>query len=41
VLRGKFDQPEVLMVKRGRHHLANEIPEIRQEYFSFLTDHLK
>ncbi len=35
VLRGKFDQPEVLMLKRGRHHLANEIPEIRNEYFKY------
>ncbi|SAM35668.1 Phospholipase YtpA [Pseudomonas sp. 1 R 17] len=41
VLRGKFDQPEVLMLPRGRHHLANEIPEIREEYFRYLTDHLK
>jgi alpha-beta hydrolase superfamily lysophospholipase len=41
VLRGKFDQPQVLMLPRGRHHLANEIPEIREEYFKFLTDHLK
>ena len=40
VLRGKFDRPEVLMLKRGRHHLANEIPEIREEYFRYLTDHL-
>ncbi|ROM47737.1 alpha/beta hydrolase [Pseudomonas poae] len=41
VLQGKFDRPEVLMLPRGRHHLANEIPEIRRQYFSFLTDHLK
>ncbi|MEZ0505009.1 alpha/beta hydrolase, partial [Pseudomonas sp. Env-94] len=41
VLRGKFDRPEVLMLKRGRHHLANEIPQIREAYFNFLTDHLK
>ena len=41
VLRGQFDQPEVLMLPRGRHHLANEIPEIREEYFRYLTDHLK
>ena len=38
VLRGKFDQPEVLMLPRGRHHLANEIPEIREVYFKYLTD---
>ena len=41
VLRGKFDEPEVLMLARGRHHLANEISEIREEYFQYLTDHLK
>lgn len=41
VLRGKFDRPEVLMLKQGRHHLANEIPQIREAYFNFLTDHLK
>ena len=40
VLRDKFDEPEVLMLKRGRHHLANEIPEIRQAYFNFLGEHL-
>lgn len=32
VLRSKFDQPEVLMLPRGRHHLANEIEEIREEH---------
>lgn len=41
VLRGKFDQPQILMVPKGRHHLANELPQIREEYFKFLTDHLK
>ena len=41
VLRSKFDRPEVLMLKRGRHHLANEIPEIREEYFNFLTQQLR
>lgn len=41
VLRSKFGQPEVLMLPRGRHHLANEIPEFGSKYFGFLTDHLK
>ncbi|CRL97531.1 Lysophospholipase, alpha-beta hydrolase superfamily [Pseudomonas poae] len=41
VLRSKFEQPEVLMLPRGRHHLANEIAPIRAEYFRYLTDHLK
>lgn len=40
VLRAKFDQPQVLMLPKARHHLANEVMQIRQEYFKFLTDHL-
>ncbi|AIG03642.1 alpha/beta fold family hydrolase [Pseudomonas fluorescens] len=40
VLRSKFDQPQILILPRGRHHLANELPEIRAHYFKFLTDHL-
>ncbi len=40
VLRGKFDQPQILMLPKGRHHLANELPQIREEYFKFLSDHL-
>jgi Lysophospholipase len=37
VLRGKFDRPQVLMLPEARHHLANESPGLRQEYFGFLT----
>lgn len=40
VLAGKFDQPQVLMLPPARHHLANEIPEIRQAYFQFLDGYL-
>jgi len=37
VLHGKFDQPQVLMLPEARHHLANETPALRQQYFAFLT----
>lgn len=40
VLSNKFDQPEVLMIDRARHHLANELPELRQRYFSFLDERM-
>lgn len=39
VLRDKFDEPPILMIPRGRHHLINEIPEIRQQYLTFLSGH--
>jgi len=41
VLRGKFDRPQVLMLPEARHHLANETPGLRQEYFGFLTRRMK
>ncbi len=37
VLGGKFDRPQVLKLPEARHHLANEIPALRQEYFGFLS----
>ena len=37
VLNSKFDQPQVLMLPQGRHHLANETLAMRQEYFGFLA----
>jgi alpha-beta hydrolase superfamily lysophospholipase len=40
VLRSKFDQPRVLMLPEARHHLANELPRFREEYFRFLTNAL-
>ena len=41
VLRGKFDRPQVLMLPEARHHLANELPALRGEYFGFLTKRIK
>jgi alpha-beta hydrolase superfamily lysophospholipase len=41
VLRGKFDRPQVLMLPEARHHLANEVPALRGEYFGFLTKRIK
>jgi alpha-beta hydrolase superfamily lysophospholipase len=40
VLRSKFDQPRVLMLPQARHHLANELPRYREQYFRFLQDAL-
>jgi len=40
VICGKFDQPQLLMLPRARHHLANETPEFREQYFAFLDQHL-
>ncbi|WP_300246822.1 alpha/beta hydrolase [Pseudomonas sp.] len=40
VIRGKFTAPEVLMLPEARHHLANEIPLYRDQYFAFLTQHV-
>lgn len=40
VLRSKFDQPRVLMLPQAKHHLANELPRFREEYFRFLGDAL-
>jgi len=40
VLREKFAQPQVLMLPEARHHLANELPTIRQRYFAFIGEHL-
>ncbi|MDE1168365.1 MAG: alpha/beta hydrolase [Pseudomonas sp.] len=36
VLKRKFDTPQVLMLPEARHHLANELPELRARYFEFL-----
>jgi len=40
VLRGKFANPEVLMLPQARHHLANESEELRARYFRFLSERL-
>lgn len=36
VLHAKFAEPKVLMLSQARHHLANELPELRAQYFEFL-----
>lgn len=40
VLKAKFDEPQILMLPEARHHLANELPGIRQRYFEFLDQRL-
>lgn len=37
VLQGKFAETQVLLLPEARHHLANEIPALRERYFDFLT----
>lgn len=36
VLKAKFDEPQILLLPQARHHLANELPGIRQRYFDFI-----
>ncbi len=40
VLKGKFAAPQILMLPEARHHLANELPEIRRRYFDFIEQRL-
>lgn len=40
VLKAKFDAPQILLLPHGRHHLANELPEIRRRYFEFIEQRL-
>ncbi|AIR88645.1 alpha/beta hydrolase [Pseudomonas cremoricolorata] len=40
VLQDKFAKPQILMLPQARHHLANELPDVRQQYFTFLGQHL-
>jgi alpha-beta hydrolase superfamily lysophospholipase len=40
VLQDKFAKPEILRLSDARHHLANELPEFRQRFFSFLGERL-
>ncbi|MCO7513144.1 alpha/beta hydrolase [Pseudomonas guariconensis] len=40
VLKAKFAEPQILMLPEARHHLANELPGIRQRYFSFIDQRL-
>lgn len=41
VLNAKFNRPQVLMLPEGRHHLANEAPDMRREFFGFLSKRIK
>lgn len=36
ILKAKFSEPQILMLDQARHHLANESPELRAQYFEFL-----
>ncbi|MNV99742.1 hypothetical protein D3C71_1951430 [compost metagenome] len=40
VLKAKFAEPQILMLPDARHHLANELPGIRQRYFAFIDQRL-
>lgn len=37
VLKEKFNQPQIFMLSEARHHLANELPELRAQYFAFVV----
>jgi alpha-beta hydrolase superfamily lysophospholipase len=38
VLNDKFHKPQVFMLSEARHHLANELPTLRAQYFAFLDE---
>ncbi|NNJ18599.1 alpha/beta hydrolase [Pseudomonas putida CSV86] len=40
VLKAKFDAPKILLLPEARHHLANELPDIRRRYFAFIEQRL-
>lgn len=40
VLKAKFAEPQILLLPDARHHLANELPGIRQRYFDFIGQRL-
>ncbi|CAG8864506.1 2-succinyl-6-hydroxy-2, 4-cyclohexadiene-1-carboxylate synthase [Pseudomonas fluorescens] len=40
VLKAKFADPQILMLPEARHHLANELPDIRERYFTFIDQRL-
>ena len=40
VLNDKFDHPQIFMLHEARHHLANELPELRGRFFEFLTQRM-
>lgn len=37
VLEDKFASPTIFRLPEARHHLANEVPALRQRYFDFLS----
>lgn len=41
VLQDKFAAPSILRLPEARHHLANELPALRQRYFDFLSERLR
>lgn len=41
VLQDKFAAPSILRLPDARHHLANELPALRQRYFDFLSERLR
>lgn len=41
VLKEKFSQPQILMLKQARHHLANELPEFRARYLAFVEQKIR
>ena len=40
VLKEKFAEPQILLLPEARHHLANELPDIRQRYFAFIDQQM-
>lgn len=40
VLEDKFAAPRILRLPEARHHLANELPAFREQYFAFLDQQL-
>jgi alpha-beta hydrolase superfamily lysophospholipase len=40
VLENKFAAPRILRLPEARHHLANELPALRDQYFAFLDQQL-
>ncbi len=40
VLNTKFDKPRILLLPEARHHLANELAALREQFFNFLQAQL-
>ena len=40
VLKAKFAEPQILLMPEARHHLVNELPAIRRDYFAFIGQRL-